>query len=213
MASASWPVRFSSSARYDEESDSPIMPVCGDRATTAILLEVVIPVPANGEVAKMRGLSAPSGSAPAGQSRSRRRLANPMPPMTSANTSGANGSLHPAPATSPRSTRSNRPWTPPIPEGLELTVTASPAGRARHQEYRRPGEQWQIPIASELLVDDEAVAIERPAAVGIEHATGKGGAAPHQVSGELGQRRAGRRDRTPAFEQARYAEELDGDRG
>ena len=56
IASASCPVRFSSSARYDEESESPIMPVCGDRAATAILLEVVIPVPANGDVAKMRGL-------------------------------------------------------------------------------------------------------------------------------------------------------------
>ena len=45
------------------------MPVCGDRAATAILLEVVMPVPANGDVAKMSGLSGPSGSAPGGQRR------------------------------------------------------------------------------------------------------------------------------------------------
>ena len=32
------------------------MPVCGDRATTAILLAVVMPVPTNGEVAKISGL-------------------------------------------------------------------------------------------------------------------------------------------------------------
>ena len=72
--------------------------------------------------------------------------------------------------------------------------------------------QLQIPIASELLVDDEAIAIEWPAGDGIEHATGKGGAAAHEVSGKVGQRRAVRRDRTRALEQARYAEELDGDR-
>jgi hypothetical protein len=73
-----------------------------------------------------------------------------------------------------------------------LTVKVSPASRARHEEYRRTGVQRQIPIASELLVDDEAVASEWPAGVGIQHATGKGGAAPHEISGELGQRRAGR---------------------
>jgi hypothetical protein len=96
-------------------------------------------------------------------------------------------------------------------EGLELEVMVSPAGRARHEEYRRTGVQRQIPIASELLVDDEAVAIERPTGAGIQHTTGKGGTPPHEVSGELGQRRAGRRDRTPALEQARYAEELNSD--
>ena len=101
IASASCPVRFSSSARYDEESESPIMPVCGDRAATAILLEVVMPVPAKGDVAKMRGLSGPSGSAPGGQSRSRRRLANPMPPMTSAKISGATARSTPLPRRPP----------------------------------------------------------------------------------------------------------------
>jgi hypothetical protein len=75
-----------------------------------------------------------------------------------------------------------------------LVVKVSPAGRARHEEYGRTGVQRQIPIAGELLVDDEAVAIEWPAGAGIQHATGKGGAPPHQVSGELGQRHAGRRD-------------------
>src|SRR5918993_3333270 len=147
------------------------MPVCGDRAATAILLDVVIPVPANGDVAKMRGLSGPSGSAPGGQRRSRSRLANPMPPMTSVKSSGASGSLHPAPASSPRSTRSNRPWTPPMLEVLAVMV--SPAGRARHEKHGRFGVQRQIPIAGELLVDDEAVAVQRPAGAGIQHATGK----------------------------------------
>ena len=73
--------------------------------------------------------------------------------------------------------------------------------------------QRQIPIACELLVDDEAVAIERPAGVGIEHATGKRGAAPHETGGEVGQIRARRRDRARCLEQPRYAEELDSDGG
>src|SRR5215208_1565902 len=152
------------------------MPVCGDRATTAILLDVVIPDPAKGEVAKMRGLSGPSGSAPGGQRRSRSRLANPMTPMTSAKTSGANGSLHPAPPSSPRSTRSNRPWTPPMIEVLEieLAVMVSPAGRARHEKHRGSIAQRQVAVAGELLVDDEAVAVQGPAGAGIQHATGQG---------------------------------------
>src|SRR5215207_8168357 len=170
------------------------MPVCGDRATTAILLEVVIPVPANGDVAKMRGLCGPSGSAPGGQRRSRSRLANPMPPMTAEKISGASGSLHPAPTSSPRSTRSNRPWTPPMLEHLELAVMASPAGRARHEADRRTGVQRQVPIASKLLVDNAAVAVQWPAGVGIQHATGKARSTPHEVSGEVGQRRAGPHD-------------------
>ena len=59
--------------------------------------------------------------------------------------------------------------------------------------------QRQVPIASELLVDDEAVAVQRPAGDGIQHATGKRRAAPHQVGGEIGQRRAGPRiERAPS---------------
>src|SRR5919106_1637029 len=191
------------------------MPVCGDRATTAILLEVVIPVPANGDVAKMRGLCGPSGSAPGGQRRSRSRLANPMPPMTSAKCSGANGSLRPAPASSPRSTRSNRPWTPPMLGvlDLELEVMVLPAGRARHEEHGGSGVQRQVTIASELLVDDEGVAIQWPACAGVEHATGEGRAAPHEVSGEVGQRRAVRGEGARTHEQTRHAEELDCYRG
>jgi hypothetical protein len=73
--------------------------------------------------------------------------------------------------------------------------------------------QRQVPIASELLVDDEAVAVQRPAGDGIQHATGKRRAAPHQVGGEIGQRRAGPRNRARAFKQARYAEKLDRDGG
>jgi hypothetical protein len=75
-----------------------------------------------------------------------------------------------------------------------LEVMTSPAGRARHEEYRRTGVQRQIPIAGELLVDDEAIAIEWPAAAGIQHAPGEGGATPHEVGGEVGQRGSGRRD-------------------
>ena len=67
-----------------------------------------------------------------------------------------------------------------------LVVKVSPAGRARHEEDRRTGVQWQIAIASELLVDDEAVAVEWPTVLSIQHATGKSGAAPHEVRGELG---------------------------
>jgi hypothetical protein len=94
-----------------------------------------------------------------------------------------------------------------------LGAIASPAGRARHEEYRRTGVQRQIPIASELLVNDEAVANEWPTGAGIQHATGKSGAAPREVSGEVGQRRANRRDRTRALEQARHTEKLDRDGG
>jgi hypothetical protein len=96
-------------------------------------------------------------------------------------------------------------------EGLEVMV--SPAGRACYEEHRRTDVQLQISIASELLVNHEAVAIEWPAGDGIEHATGEGGAALHEISGKVGQRRAVCRDRTRALEQARHAEELDGDRG
>jgi hypothetical protein len=57
-------------------------------------------------------------------------------------------------------------------EGLELEVMVSSAGRARYQEHRRSGVQRQVTIASELLVDDEAVAIQGPAGAGIEHEAG-----------------------------------------
>ena len=209
IASASCPVRFSSSARYDEESESPIMPVCGDRAATAILLEVVMPVPANGDVAKMRGFSGPSGSAPGGQSRSRSRLASPMPPMTSAKTSGANGSLQ------------LRPRLPPgrlgaIARGRHRCSRSCGRGHGVTRRQRSPRGAPTFrraaadPIASELLVDDEAVAVEWPAGARIEHATGKGGAAPHEVSGRGRpvSRRSPRADARP-MEQTRYTEELD----
>ncbi len=98
-------------------------------------------------------------------------------------------------------------------EDLELAVMASPAGRARHEEDRRSGVQRQVPIASELLVDDEAVAVQRPAGAGIQHATGKAG---------LRRTRSAARSASVApvavierapIEQARYAEKLDRDGG
>ena len=91
-----------------------------------------------------------------------------------------------------------------------LKVIASPAGRARHEEDRRFRPQRQVPIARELLVDDEAVAVQRPASTSIQHATGKDRSAPHEIRREVGQCRAGRQQ-ARAGDQARYAEELDGD--
>ena len=66
---ASHPVRFNSTARKLELSESPIMPVSGDLAATANLLEVVSLLPMSGLHANMSGLSGPSGSAPGGQCR------------------------------------------------------------------------------------------------------------------------------------------------
>ena len=66
---ASHPVRFSSTARKLELSESPIMPVSGDFAATANLLEVVSLLPTSGLHANMSGLSGPRGSAPGGQCR------------------------------------------------------------------------------------------------------------------------------------------------
>src|SRR5215212_6017577 len=132
-----------------------------------------------------------------------------MPPMTSVKTSGANGSLHPAPASCPRSTRSNRPWTPPMLEVLAFKVMGSPAGCARDEEHRRTSVQRHVGIASEQLVDDEAVAIEWPAGAGIEHTTGQGRAALHEVSGEVCQCRAVRGKGARADEETGHAEKLD----
>jgi hypothetical protein len=58
--------RFSSSAKWLEESESAMNPVSGDFVTTANFAVVVRPVPTSGAVAKMRGLSGDRGSTPAG---------------------------------------------------------------------------------------------------------------------------------------------------
>ena len=67
--SASQPVRLSSTARKLELSESPIIPVSGDFAAMANLLEVVSLLPTRGLHANMSGFSGPSGSAPGGQCR------------------------------------------------------------------------------------------------------------------------------------------------
>ena len=54
-------------ARKLEDRESPMNPVRGDLVITANLLEVVKRLPTKGLLAKMRGLSGPNGSAPAGQ--------------------------------------------------------------------------------------------------------------------------------------------------
>jgi len=94
-------------------------------------------------------------------------------------------------------------------EVLALKVMGSPAGRARHEEHRRTGVQRQVGIASELLVDDEAVAIEWPAGAGIEHATGQDRTALHEVGGEGSQCRAVRGKGARADEETGHAEKLD----
>ena len=61
---ASDPVFLSSVAMKLDESESPIIPVSGDFAATANLLEVVSLLPTSGLVAKIKGFSGDSGSRP-----------------------------------------------------------------------------------------------------------------------------------------------------
>ena len=65
--SASTPILLSSTARKLELRESPIIPVNGDFAATANLLDVVNLLPTSGLHAKTSGFSGPSGSAPGGQ--------------------------------------------------------------------------------------------------------------------------------------------------
>jgi hypothetical protein len=66
MTSASTPSRFSSSAKWLDERESPMKPVSGDFVTTANFAVVVRPVPTSGALVKMSGLSGEKGSTPAG---------------------------------------------------------------------------------------------------------------------------------------------------
>ena len=61
---ASDPVFFSSVAMKLDESESPIIPVNGDLAATANLLDVVSLLPTSGLVAKIRGFSGDRGPHP-----------------------------------------------------------------------------------------------------------------------------------------------------
>ncbi len=60
------PRRFSSRAKWLDESESAMNPVSGDLVTTANFAVVVRPVPTRGADAKIRGLSGDSGSTPGG---------------------------------------------------------------------------------------------------------------------------------------------------
>ena len=98
-----------------------------------------------------------------------------------AKSSGASGSLHPAarpPRGRPAAVARGRRRCSRVTRGHR--VSRRPRSPRGAPTFRR---QRQGPIAGELLVDDEAVAIEWPAGVGIEHASGKGRAAPHEIGG------------------------------
>ena len=56
--------RFSSRAKWLEESESPMKPVSGDLVTTPNLAVVVRPVPTSGALVKISGLAGEKGSTP-----------------------------------------------------------------------------------------------------------------------------------------------------
>ena len=74
-----------------DDKESPIKPVSGDFARTANLLEVVIRLPANGLVTKIKGFSGLNGSMPGGQFLYSKYVPNPMPPTKADKTPWSNG--------------------------------------------------------------------------------------------------------------------------
>jgi hypothetical protein len=67
--SASYPLRLSESARWLDESESPMKPVSGDLVSTANFAVVVTAVPTRGLETNSSGASGDSGATPGGQYR------------------------------------------------------------------------------------------------------------------------------------------------
>ena len=89
---ASDPVFLSSVAMKLDDSESPIIPVNGDFATTANLLDVVSLLPTSGLVTKIKGFSGDRGSHPGAPYLKSRYAPRPVPPMNRRSTSSPSGS-------------------------------------------------------------------------------------------------------------------------
>ena len=105
---ASDPVFFNSVAMKLDDSESPIIPVNGDFATTANLLDVVSLLPTSGLVAKIRGFSGDKGSLPGTPYLKSKYAPSPVPPMNRRSTSSLSGSRRTD--WLPRSTSITLPW-------------------------------------------------------------------------------------------------------
>ena len=136
MASASHPApSLIARARWLDERELPMKPVCGDLATAAYLALGVNPLPTSGLPTKSSGLSGARASAP-GSARASRAAPSPTPHTTERRSSSGGGTARVRRVVgSPRRTRP--PYPPCICRQPTATFESSGARTAR-----RPSAWW-----------------------------------------------------------------------